>query len=92
MEINVQEHTKHRLIFELQGEGHTFCNILRKELWLDKAPDVAGYTIGHSLVSHPLFVVASDKHDPVKLLSAAVERLQKKTAELQEKFKKLSSA
>ena len=89
MEINVQEHTKHRLVFELQGEGHTFCNVLKKALWLGKALDIAGYTIEHSLVSHPRFVVASEKHDPVSLLAGAVERMQKTTAELQDKFKKL---
>ena len=89
MQITVLEHTKQRLTFELQGEGHTFCNILRKELWLGKAPDIAGYTIEHSLVSQPIVIVESDKQDPVALLQAAVERLQKKTAELQEKFKKL---
>ena len=89
MQINVLEHTKQLLKFELQGEGHTFCNVLRKELWLGKAPDVAGYAIEHALVSQPVFVVESDKQDPVALLGAAVERLHKKTAELQEKFKKL---
>lgn len=89
MEINVLEHTKHKLVFELQGEGHTFCNVLKKELWHGKEPDTAGYTIEHSLVSHPRFIVASEKHDPISLLSGAVERLQKTTAELQEKFKKL---
>lgn len=89
MEITVLEHTKQRLTFEIKGEGHTFCNVLRKELWLGKSPEVAGYTIEHSLVSQPLFVVESDKQDPVALLTGAVERLQKKTAELQEKFKKL---
>lgn len=89
MEITVLEHTKQRLKFELQGEGHTFCNILRKELWLGKEPDIAGYAIEHALVSQPVFVIESDKQDPVALLSAAVERLQKKTEELQEKFKKL---
>ena len=89
MEINVLEHTKQRLQFELKGEGHTFCNVLRKELWLGKAPEIAGYAIEHSLVSQPVFAVESDKQDPAALLTSAVERLQKKTAELQEKFKKL---
>ncbi|HLC72836.1 MAG TPA: DNA-directed RNA polymerase subunit L [Candidatus Nanoarchaeia archaeon] len=89
MEINVLEHTKQRLQFELKGEGHTFCNVLRKELWLGKAPEIAGYAIEHSLVSQPVFAVESDKQNPVALLTSAVERLQKKTAELQEKFKKL---
>ncbi len=89
MEITVLEHNKQRLKFELKGEGHTFCNVLRKELWLGKELDIAGYAIEHSLVSQPIFVVESEKQDPVTLLTSAVERLQKKTAELQEKFKKL---
>jgi len=89
MQINVLEHTKQRLKFELKGEGHTFCNVLRKELWLGKELEIAGYAIEHSLVSQPIFVLESEKHNPISLLTAAVERLQKKTAELQEKFKKL---
>lgn len=89
MDLKVLEHGKHRLVLEVQGEGHTFCNVLRKELWLGKEPEIAGYAIEHSLVSQPVFVLESENHDPVSLLTAAVERLQKKTAELQEKFKKL---
>jgi DNA-directed RNA polymerase subunit L len=28
MEINVVESTKNKLVIELKGEDHTFCNIL----------------------------------------------------------------
>ena len=36
MELNILEHTKKRLVFELKGADHTFCNLLKNELWQDK--------------------------------------------------------
>ena len=35
MEIKVIKEEKNKLIFEIQGEGHTLANALRKELWND---------------------------------------------------------
>ena len=32
MEFNVIEESKTKLVFELKGETHTFCNVLKKEL------------------------------------------------------------
>ncbi|MBT3465263.1 DNA-directed RNA polymerase subunit L, partial [archaeon] len=37
MEINVIENKKKRFVFELKGEDHTLCNLLREELWNDKS-------------------------------------------------------
>ena len=78
MELNILESTKTRLKFEIKGEGHTFCNALRKELWQGKNVEIAGYSIEHSLVTEPVFVIETDKEDPKKLLLEATTRLQKK--------------
>jgi DNA-directed RNA polymerase subunit L len=45
--------------------------------------------IEHSLVSEPVFTVESEKEDPKKLLTEAVERLQKKNKELLTLFKSI---
>ena len=92
MELNVLESTKTRLKFEIQGEGHTFCNALRKELWQGKNVEIAGYSIEHSLVTEPVFVIETDKGDPKKLLLEAAERLQKKNKEFITNFKNGSFA
>ena len=89
MEISIIEHGKNRLVFELKGEGHTFCNALRKELWNDENTNISDYNISHSLVSNPYFVVEVSKGDPKRVILSAVERLRKKNKELKEKFKSL---
>lgn len=89
MELNVIENTKNRLKFEIKGEGHTFCNVLRNELWGDSSIEISGYYIEHSLVSEPVFIVQSSKGDAKGILLKAVERLKKKNKELKDLFKEI---
>ena len=89
MEINVIENTKNRLRLEVKGEGHSFCNIIKSELWNQKNVEIAGYHIEHSLVSEPVIVVQTDKGDTKKVILDAVEDLRKKTKSLREAFKKI---
>ena len=89
MEIRILEETKERLKIEVQGEDHTFCNILKKELWNGKNVKIAGYQIAHPLIGNPVIIVESDK-DPKKALLDAVERLQNKNKELLKLVKKLA--
>ena len=89
MEISVIENTKNRLRLEVKGEGHSFCNIIKSELWNQKNVEIAGYHIEHSLVSEPVIVVQTDKGDTKKVILDAVEDLRKKTKSLREAFKKI---
>ena len=89
MEINVLENTKNRLRFEVKGEGHSFCNIIKSELWNQKNVEIAGYHIEHSLVSEPVIVAQSEKGDTKKIILDAVEDLHKKNKSLREAFKKI---
>ena len=89
MELRVIEHTKERLKFELKDEDHTFCNILRKELWNDKAIDISGYHVEHSLVSEPVFTISVNKGDAQKTLLDAISRLRKWDKELKDQLKTL---
>ena len=85
MDINIIEDKKNKLVFESEGIGHTFCNVLKKELWNDKHVKVATYNIKHPLVSRPKMIIETDgSEDPKKALLAAVQRLKK----VNEKFKK----
>ena len=84
MELKVLEQTKKKIIFELKGVDHTFCNALKEELWNDKDISAAGYNIDHPLVGVPRFVVDVSSGSPKDVLVNAIKRLKKSN----EKFKK----
>src|SRR3989344_780037 len=89
MEIEILEQSKNRIKFKLKGENHTFCNILRRELWNDKATKVAGYKIEHALEREPVFLLETDGKDPKKVLEGASERLRKEFKELETRIRKI---
>ncbi|MEK6839459.1 MAG: DNA-directed RNA polymerase subunit L [Nanoarchaeota archaeon] len=89
MELVPLEQSKNRLKIEIRGEDHSFCNILKKEVWHDKNVDIGGYTVEHSLVSQPVFVVQVKNGEAKKTLLDAVDRLKKLTKDLREQFKTL---
>lgn len=86
MEMNILEESKGKLVIELAGENHTFCNALREELWEDKTVEVASYNIKHPLISEPRFIV--EAKDPKKSLKDAASRLLKRNEEFLKAFKK----
>ncbi len=89
MEIEVLESTKNKIKFKIKGETHTFCNILRRELWNDKSTKAAGYRIEKSLENEPIFILETNDKDPKKVLLDSTNRLRKEFNELGSKFKKL---
>ncbi len=54
MEIRVIEESDSVLEFEVAGEDHTFCNLLREALSRDPRVEVASYRIDHPLVAKPV--------------------------------------
>jgi len=89
MEVTALENEKTRIQLEIKGEGNTFCNALKKELWKDKDMEVAGYYIEHSLTSDPILTVEVSKGDAKKALLDAVDRLKKINKEFRDKSKAL---
>ena len=72
------------------GENHTFCNILRKELWNDSHTKAAGYRIEHSLVGSPVMMIETDgKEKPRNVLLKTLERIKKQNKALTSLFSKL---
>jgi DNA-directed RNA polymerase subunit L len=88
MELTVLESKKHRIVFELRGVDHTFCNALKQELWADETVKVAAYNINHPLVGVPKFIVETTS-DVKEALAAASQRLQKRNKEFLSAFQKL---
>ena len=89
MELNILEDNKNRIIFEIKGETHTFCNALKKELWNDKKVKLAAYDIDHPFVGVPKMIVETEgASSPKKVLVEAAKRLEKKSEDLKQAFVK----
>jgi len=89
MELKVIENKKNRLVLEVPGTDHTFCNALKKELWNDKSVKVSAYNIEHPLIGVPKIILETEDKEPKKALSDAIKRLEKKNEQLLESFKKI---
>jgi DNA-directed RNA polymerase subunit L len=89
MKFNVLEETKTKLVFELKGETHTFCNALKKELQDHKDVKVASYRIEHPLVGIPTFLIETKTAEPRKLLKQALSSLKKQAEEFKKEVKNL---
>ena len=89
MDLRVLEYTGKKLKFTLLGEDHTFANILRKELWQDKNTKIAGYSLDHSLVTAPNFVLETEGKDAKDVMEKAVQRLKKLNENILSNIKKL---
>ncbi|MFH1212113.1 MAG: DNA-directed RNA polymerase subunit L [Candidatus Woesearchaeota archaeon] len=89
MEVKIIEQTKKKIIFEVPGANHTFCNILKDELWNDKKVTIATYSISHPLAGKPVFVVEVDDADPKKVVLSACNRLKKINEELAKKVARI---
>jgi DNA-directed RNA polymerase subunit L len=89
MELNILEESKKRMVFELKGESHSFCNALKEALWKVKGVDIASYRIEHPLVGVPKFLIETKGIEPREALKKAVTELRKKSKEFKKEVKKL---
>ena len=89
MELKVHENTKKRMVFDLIGADHTFCNALKKELWKDSTIRTAAYKVDHPLIGIPKFIVETNgQKDAKAVLKAATARLKKHNKDFLSLFKK----
>ncbi len=89
MEIVVKEKSKSRLVFEIEGEDHTFSNLLRDELWNQKGVKTSGYSIRHPLVGVPKFIAETEKGDVIEALDSAAKENKKRLKSFAKSFSAL---
>lgn len=89
MELKVLEESKNKIVFELPGQTHTFCNILKNELRFVKGVAVATYQIDHPLIGIPLFNLETKDIEPRKALKEALKNLKKKAEEFKKEVSNL---
>jgi DNA-directed RNA polymerase subunit L len=85
MELKIIEESKTRMIFEVKGEDHTFCNALKQQLTDSEDVKLASYKIDHPLIGSPVFILETKSKEPKKVIADAAKELQKEL----DKFKKL---
>lgn len=93
MKITVLERAKNKLRIEIEGEGHTFCNLLQHILLEDKTVEMAGYNIPHPLVGKPiLHVKTREGRSPEEVLLKALERIGELSSEFLKEFEKATQS
>ncbi len=87
MEPKIIENSRYEIKFEVVGEGHSFCNLLRKTLLEEPAVEFAGYSIDHPLLSNPVFTLRTKRRQANVVLREALEKMLARTEEFRKKFK-----
>ena len=90
MNLKVLTKSKNELKLELQGEGHTFCNLLQWVLLQDKSVEMAGYDVPHPLLpSAILYIRTKRESSPEKALTRALAKVGEMSNEFLEKLDKV---
>jgi len=89
MNVKVLRKEPNEMRIEIEGEGHTFCNVLQKELLEDETIEMASYDIHHPLVSNPIvYVRTKGKRHPETALREAAERIRTRNKEFRSSLEK----
>jgi len=89
VQVKVLEKKPNELKIEVEGEDHSFCNVLQKTLLEDETIEMAGYDILHPLVSNPIvYVRTKGQRRPETALKNAAEKIRKRNKEFRETFEK----
>ena len=89
MQVKVLEKKPNELRMEIEGEDHSFCNVLQRTLLEDETIEMAGYNIPHPLVSNPIvYLRTKGQRRPETALKNAVEKIRKRNKEFRETFEK----
>jgi len=85
------EKSANELKIEIEGEGHTFCNVLQRAILEDDTIDMAGYNIPHPLVSNPIvYVRTRGRRKPETALRDAAEKVRSQGKVFGDSFEKAS--
>ena len=89
MQIKILENEKNKLLFQLIGADHTFCNALKKELVEVTGVEIATYAIEHPQIGIPkIFIQTKGATTPKKALEGAIKKLKADNKEFLAAFEK----
>ena len=89
MQVKVLKKTANELKIEVEGTGHTLCNLLQRRLVEDETTDLAGYEVPHPLASNPvIYVRTKNGTRPETALRRAVEKAREMNKEFGKEFER----
>ena len=90
MQLTILEDKAQKLVFEIEGLGHTFCNSLKEELRTNDSVTIAAYNITHPLKGKTKFFLETSKGEkPKDALDKAIKSLKKRNSEFIKAFKSM---
>jgi DNA-directed RNA polymerase subunit L len=82
MKVNIIKRTSNELKIEVEGAGHTVCNLLQKKALEEKKVDMAGYDIPHPLTPNAvIYVRTKGPVKPEQVLRTALENARQMNKE-----------
>lgn len=87
MKLVLLENTDKKIILEVQGETHTFLNLLRENAW-DSGSRQASYMMEHPYLSEPKLIIRAD--NPKRVLDNAAQMIIDQAKEFEKEFRRVS--
>ena len=86
MQPRIIENSRYEVKIEIQGESHSFPNLLRKTLLEEPSVEFAGYHIDHPLLASPIFTLRTKGRQAKVVMREALEKMLARTEEFRKKF------
>lgn len=89
MKVKTLKRASNELKIDVDGIGHTLCNLLQKKLLEDGNVDLAGYDVPHPLASNSIIYVRTKGNvKPEEALRKAVENVREMNKEFSKELQK----
>ncbi|HJX02298.1 MAG TPA: RpoL/Rpb11 RNA polymerase subunit family protein [Candidatus Bathyarchaeia archaeon] len=89
MKVKVLKRAPDELKLEIEGIGHTLCNLLQKRILEEAGVDLAGYDIPHPMSPVAMiYVRTKGKTKPEGVLKQAADRARELNKEFGKEFEK----
>lgn len=90
MKAKTLKRTANELKIEVEGVGHTLCNLLQKRLLEETHVESAGYDVPHPLASSAvIYIRTKGKVSPQEVLHTAVEKIRETNKEFGKELQKV---
>jgi len=87
LQLKILKRNSQELKLEIEGEGHTFCNLLESVLLEDRSVEFAGYDVPHPLISNTIIFIRTKKgKKPEEALIEAIEKIRQRGRELSQEI------
>ncbi len=89
MKVKVLKRAPDELKLEIEGIGHTLCNLLQKRILEEAGVDLAGYDVPHPMSPVAvIYVRTKGKTKPEDVLKQAADRSRELNKEFGKEFEK----